>query len=105
MEVLAFLNQVTGLRSQYQVAELKATRTQILGCLQSWEQTYSQIANEIINGMTVKRGFGAAFSLLLHGVLTVVVNLAIGASTDDVGSKVAIIKATAHMATETGKSV
>ncbi|RSM06703.1 hypothetical protein CEP52_005589 [Fusarium oligoseptatum] len=106
-EVLAFVKRVTGLQSQSQVAELMATRTQILGCLQSWEQTYSRTANEMIKGMSSKRvRFGAAFSLLLHGVLTVVVNLAIGASTygHSLGSEVAIIKATAHMATEIGKS-
>ncbi|RSL71788.1 hypothetical protein CEP53_001369 [Fusarium sp. AF-6] len=107
-EVLAFLKRVTGLQSQYQVAELMATKTQILGCLQSWEQTYSQTANDMIKGMSSKRvRFGAAFSLLLHSVLTVVVNLAIGASTYDghsLGSEVALIKATAHMATEIGKS-
>lgn len=109
VEVLEFLNRVTGLRSQYQVAELKATRTQILGCLQSWEQTYSQTANKIMARTTAQRvRFGAAFSLLLHGVLEVVVNLAIGASADDIyalGKQVAAIKATAHMATEIGKAV
>ncbi|KAI8716096.1 Zn(2)-C6 fungal-type domain-containing protein [Fusarium sp. LHS14.1] len=109
VEVLEFLNWVTGLRSQYQVAELKATRTQILGRLQSWEETYSETANEIIERTTSKRvRFGAAFSLLLHSVLKIVVDLAIGASTDDVralGEQVTTIKATAHMATEIGKVV
>lgn len=109
VEVLEFLKRVTDLRTQYQVAELKATRTQILGCLQSWEETYSETANEMIKRTTAKGvRFGAAFSLLLHGVLKVVVNLAIGASTDDVnalGEQVATIKAIAHMATEIGKAV
>lgn len=109
VEVLEFLNRVTGLRSQHQVVELKATRTQILGCLKSWEQTYSRTANKMMERTAVKRvRFGAAFSLLLHGVLEVVVSLAIGTSADDIhalGKQVGTIKATAHMATEIGKAV
>jgi hypothetical protein len=80
-QVLDFLSQVTGLQSQSQAAELKMRRDQILGCLQSWEQMYSETVQDIMGGMpAIKVRFGTAFSLLLHRVLKVVVSLAMSVS-------------------------
>ncbi|KAH7006880.1 hypothetical protein EDB80DRAFT_644955 [Ilyonectria destructans] len=85
VHVLEFLSRVTDLRGHSQVAELKLTKAQILSCLQSWEQMYSETVHEGMSAAEV--GFGTAFCLLLHRVLKVVVSLAMSVSSVDVEAR------------------
>ncbi|KAM0418788.1 hypothetical protein ACHAPT_012298 [Fusarium lateritium] len=76
-QVLEFLSRVTDLQNHSQMAELRMTRTQILGYLQSWEQMYAKTVQETMRKTpSTKVCFGTDFSLLLHRVLKVVVSLA-----------------------------
>jgi hypothetical protein len=70
------------------VHELKMRKAAILSALESWEQTYTETAREAMTrGMSLPNKallFGAAFSLLLHRVLKVVLGLTMSASPADV---------------------
>lgn len=85
--VLQFLSRVTEPQSRDQLVELKIIEVQILHSLQSWEQAYASTIREAMEAITSTRvRFGAAFSLLLHLVLKVVVSLAMSAPIADADS-------------------
>lgn len=80
------LGNLTGLRARHQIAALRDSRSSILELLQSWEWRYHKILQELIGdgSFAVPVRVNALFSILLHGILKVVLSLAMSASNADV---------------------
>ncbi|CAI6088519.1 unnamed protein product [Clonostachys chloroleuca] len=86
-QVLQFLDQVSRMQTSRQVQDLEVSKAHILARLESWDWVYTQSLRTIMyaHKMPVGLKFGAIFTLLLHGVLKVVVSLAMSSAPADLG--------------------
>ncbi|VUC27409.1 unnamed protein product [Clonostachys rosea] len=86
-QVLQFLDQVSHMQTSRQVNDMEVSKAQILARLESWDWMYTQSLKTlmVVDNMPVgsKLKFGSIFTLLLHGVLKVVVSLAMSSSPAD----------------------
>jgi hypothetical protein len=84
-QVLQFLDQVSRMQTSRQVKDLEVSKAHILARLESWDWVYTQSLKSLMYTHKIPAGlkFGAIFTLLLHGVLKVVVSLAMSSSPAD----------------------